>query len=550
MPLVPVCHRPARTLSRVRRGAIAIALATSATLSACGLSAPSAPGATSDGAEATTSIVLADGQETGGYNPVRGYGELGVSPLYDGLLRPVAHEDGMPTLAPALAAQEPTPNADFTRWSVRLREGVTFHDGSAFDAADVVATYRTILDPASASDIAAGLDMISDVEADGETVTFTLKYPYVDFPTRLLIGIAPSQAFTGGPAEDSTLNASPIGTGPYRLVELNAQRAVFEANPAYWRGAPQVTRLTTVYVPDDATRAQRMAAGEFDGTSLPPMLAETLADRPGLQVDAAPSADWRGVSLPRDAELTKDPAVRRALNLAVDRDAMVEAILGGRGLATATPLSPVYGAAHLESASFSHDPDEAARLLDEAGWVTGADGIRVKDGRSARLSVAYPPDDTLRRDLATAFAADVRAVGVDVHLEALPFTTIEPRLGELGVLLGGGDRPYSVDTQVFGALHTQVPGSSPWDNPGDHGTPELDTALEAARRTSDDAARTAAYRTVQSEYLTDPSYVFLVIPEHTYVSKKDGWNRPPLILEPHAHGIAWGPWWDLASWTR
>lgn len=542
-----VCHRFA--CGRLAPRAVLAVVSVSA-LAACGLSDPSAPSAAGPSTESASQLVLADAQEPGGYNPVRGYSELGSSPLYDGLMRLDPASSGLPELVPALAQHAPVPAQNFTVWKVKLRDGVQFHDGTSFDAADVVATYKAILDPASASEIASSLDMIESVSGSGSEVTFTLKYPYADFSTRLLIGIAPAQHLTGGPAEDSSLNTSPVGTGPYQLTQLNAEQATFEANPQYWRGAPQVQKLTTVYLPDDATRAQRMAAGEFDGTVLPPTLAAPFADKKGLQLDAAPTADWRAVSLPREVPFTKDPAVRRALNLAVDRDAIVQTILAGHGRPSSTPVTPAYGAAFVESATFEHDPQQAGRLLDESGWRVGDDGMRSKGGVPAGFSVAYLATDTLRRDLATAFAADMRKVGVDVKLEALSFDRIEPRIGQLGVLLGGGDRPYSLDTQVYGALHTNVPGSSPWDNPGNHGTPALDAALENARRTADEDERTAAYRTVQNEYMTDPSYVFLVTVEHTYVSAKENWQRPSLVLEPHAHGVAWGPWWDLASWRR
>lgn len=542
-----VCHRFAR--GRFAPRAVLAVVSVSA-LAACGLTDPSSPSAAGSSKDSAAQLVLADAQEPGGYNPVRGYSELGSSPLYDGLMRLDPTSSGLPTLVPALAERTPVPAQNFTVWKVKLRDGVRFHDGTNFDAADVVATYNAILDPASASEIASSLDMIERVSGSGSEVTFTLKYPYADFATRLLIGIAPSQHLTAGPAESSSLNTSPVGTGPYRLTQLNAEQATFEANPQYWRGAPQVQKLTTVYLPDDATRAQRMAAGEFDGTVLPPTLAAPLADKKGLQLDAAPSADWRAVSLPREVPFTKDPSVRRALNLAVDRDAMVQTILAGHGRPASTPVTPVYGAAFVKSATFEHDPEQAGRLLDTAGWRAGDDGMRSKAGVRAGFSVAYPATDTLRRDLATAFAADMRKLGVEVKLEALSFDRMEPRIGQLGVLLGGGDKPYSLDTQVYGALHTNVPGSSPWDNPGNHGTPTLDAALEKARRTADEDERTAAYRTVQNEYMTDPSYVFLVTVEHTYVSATSDWQRPSLVLEPHAHGVAWGPWWDLASWRR
>ena len=95
------------------------------------------------------------------------------------------------------------------------------------------------------------------------------------------------------------------------------------------------------------------------------------------------------------------------MNLAVDRQGMITSVLGGRGRPASTPVAGVYGAVYDPSAVFAHDPAAAEKMLDDAGWVKGADGVRVKAGRRAAFTVAYRPTDLVRRDLATAFAAVV-----------------------------------------------------------------------------------------------------------------------------------------------
>ncbi|WP_420175818.1 ABC transporter substrate-binding protein [Luteococcus sp. OSA5] len=548
-------------MHQTRRGLVTLALGALLSLTACSVTAPPSPGTSQvdpsqSGAETgQASLTLADSYELGAFNPVSGHGELGVSPLYDGLLRlSPTREDQLPGFAPALATELPTHNAELTRWSVPLRSGVKFHDGSTFDAADVTATYQAVLDPRSGSEIASAFEMIQRVEAvetsGQQRVVFHLKYPYADFPARLLLAIAPSEKLTGGLASQSSLNREPVGTGPYRLESLTADRAVLVADPGHWRGAPQVKRLTTVLLPDDNARALRVRNGEFDGTVIPPTLAASFATSPGQQVVTAQSADWRGVSLPANSVFGRDPRVRRALNLAVDRQAMLTTVLAGHGRLAHTPMSPVHGQAHAADATFPHDRDAARALLAEAGWRPGKDGVLTKDGHRASFPLAYTPDDTVRRDLATAFAADMKKIGVEVRLEALGWDRIEPRIGELGILLGGGDKPYSVDTQVYAALHSPRDGTSIYDNPGRVANKAIDRALDQARRTSDPKSRNALYRNVQHEYLKDPAYVMLVFVDHTYVTRDAGWKRGPLTVEPHAHGVGWGPWWNVASWTR
>ncbi|WP_369138189.1 ABC transporter substrate-binding protein [Modestobacter versicolor] len=525
-----------------------LALAALVALTAC-----SAPGAGPAGsADPSRRLVLADAYEPEPLNPVGGHGETGASRVYDGLVR-LAGGDGLPELEPALAAELPTPDADGTTWTVRLRDDVRFTDGTAFGAEDVVATYRAVLDPVSASPIATSYAMVSEVSApDEHTVRFRLAYPYAPFATKLLLGIAPAEALTTpGPAEESPLNTEPVGTGPYLLTERRGDRTVFTANPDYWDGAPQVEELVVEHVPDDNTRAQRMAAGEFDGTTLPPLLADTLADAEGLTVVGHPSADTRSVSLPAGDPVTADPAVRLALNHAVDRAAMVESILGGHGVPAYTPVPEVLGDAFEPTATFDHDPDRARQLLDDAGWVPGDDGVRVRDGVRAEFTLMYFPEETLRRDLAQAFASDALQVGVEVDLEAVDRPQFRPRIPVDAGLLGGGDVPYDPDTLLYAGLHsvyTQDGVGGPFDNPSDHVDPAVDAALDEGRRSDDPAVRTAAYRTVQRAFVAAPPAVVLVFLEHVYVMRDGDWTGTEPVLEPHSHGVSWGPWWNLREW--
>lgn len=153
--------------------------------------ASAAAGCASPSADRTDRIVLAESQELGGYNPVAGYGELGVSPLYDGLLRPASDTDTtLPDLVPALAVAAPAPLGE-RQWRVQLRPGVTFSDGSSLDSADAVATYKAVANPMVASDIATHFRPITDIRADGtDAVVVTMAHD-ADPSPHLLLGIAP-----------------------------------------------------------------------------------------------------------------------------------------------------------------------------------------------------------------------------------------------------------------------------------------------------------------------------------------------------------------------
>ena len=540
-----------------RRRLIATSLAITATaLAGCGLTTPGEGGGTSAGEEGGSgegnehpALVVAGTEELGAFNPVSGYGEQGGTPVYEGLLRLRSTDpEQLPELEPALAAEAPTASEDLTTWRVPVRDGVSFHDGSQLGPEDVVATYEAVLDPASASEVAWAYDMVESVEAEGDEVVFHLTDAYADFPSRLLLGIAPQEKLTGGPATESSLNREPVGTGPMRLTSLGPTEATFERFDDYWGEPGAVPKLTITRVPDEGTRAQQARTGEVDGTILPPKLAESTAEASEhLELATASTADWRGVSFPATAAIAQDASTRIAMNHAVDRQAMIDTVLGGHGTPAATPVSSIYGEAYADLA-FEHDPDRAEQMLDEAGWTTGEDGIRTKDGERAEFTVAYDPKDSVRRDLATAFAEDLKDVGIDVSTRAMTWDEIEPQYQDLAILLGGGDKPYSIDSQVFSAVHTPLEGAAFYYNPGGQGSEELDRLLEQARTETDPAARNALYRQVQEQVVQDPNGVYLAFLEHTYVHDAHGYSTGNLVVEPHAHGVAWGPWWNVGAW--
>lgn len=502
-------------------------------------------------AEPRDQIVLAEGYELGGFNPVNGYAESGVSPIYDGLYRPSATTDAViPELVPALAAQEPQP-AGPNRWRVPLRPGVVFSDGTTFDPVDVVATYDAVRDPRVASEISTAVAPIVSIEADGPDAVVVELDTAADPKPYLLLGILPSERVEATPAADWAVNTAPVGTGPYRLDSLRPDQAVLVARDDYWGDAPQVRRLVYTYAPDDNARAQSMVSGAVDGTNLPPRLIDSVkGSNDDVQTVAVRSADWRGIALPADNPFTADVTARLAMNVGIDRDALVRDVLVGYGSPAATPVADAYGDAYDPGAQYVFDLDRARNLLDDAGWRPGAGQIREKDGARASFELLYNAQDTLRRDLAVAYAAAMKPLGVDVRPRGTSWDEIDTRFADSAVVLGGGATPYSIDSQVYDTLHTRVPDSSPYSNPGNFTAPGLDALLEQAAQSPSGPAKDALYREIQARYAAAPSHVFLVFLHHTYSYRDLGWQQSAPIMEPHSHGVSWGPWWNLAAWTR
>ncbi|MCH0541441.1 ABC transporter substrate-binding protein [Streptomyces sp. MUM 203J] len=528
--------RSARPIRGLAAAALAFALAGSA--AAC-----SKPGGADSGGKGVDTVTVGIAYEPETLSPLLGYGREGNSKIFDGLL---AHDpDGR--LTPALATALPEVSPDGLTYTYTLRTGVTFSDGSPFTAEDVVFTYRTILDPKTNNPARTELDALKDVRADGDhTVVFTLKYPYAPFAERTVHAIAPARIAGGQDVNSGSFTAEPVGTGPYVLVDWSkGEKLTFKANPRYWGGEPRVKRLTMAIVKDDDIRATRLRAGDLDGAVLPPNLARTFANDPGRKTYTARTYDYRNVTLPTHNPVAGDTAVRRALDLAVDRQAMVDGILDGAG-------KPAYGPVPTDSEWFTrgterrHDLSAARRILDEAGWKPGRDGIRVKGGVRAAFPLWYLSGDKLRQDHALAYASDAKKAGIEITTQAGTWEVIEPRMKQDAVLAGGG-APGDPDFDQYPLLHSSLAGDG-FNNMARYTDPAVDKALEDGRRTNDRAARKAAYDTVQRALVKNPGYTFLTHIDHLYVVA-DRWDGLTTQVEPHDHGLASGPWWNVEDWA-
>ncbi|MFF8288625.1 ABC transporter substrate-binding protein [Streptomyces sp. NPDC016309] len=525
--------------TRSIRGTAAAALAGALALTAA---ACSNPGTGGTGHRAGDSAVVGIAYEPESLSPLLGYGKDGNSKIFDGLLA----FDGDMRLTPALAVALPEVSADGLTYTYKLRKGVKFSDGTPFTAKDVVFTYKTVLSPKTNNASKTELDALKDVKAVGDdTVVFTLAYPYAPFAERTVLGIAPEHIAAGQDVNSGPFTTRPVGTGPYVLTDWSkGEKISFKANPNYWGGAPKVKKFTMAIIKDDDVRATRLRSGDLDGAILPPNLAKGFTNDDTKKTYEATTYDYRLVTLPTHNEVTGDTAIRRALDIAVDRRAMVDTILEGAG-------KPAYGPVPTDSEWFTkgterrHDLAGAKRILDAAGWKPGPDGIRVKDGVRAAFPLWYLSGDKLRQDHALAYASDAKKAGIDIRTQAGTWEVIEPRMKHDAVLAGGGS-PGDPDFDQYSLLRSSLGGDG-FNNMARYDNPAVDKALDDGRKTDDKAARKAAYDTIQRELVKDPGYTFLTHIDHLYVVN-DSWKGLSTQVEPHDHGLASGPWWNVEDW--
>ena len=391
------------------------------------------------------------------------------------VLEPLARYDETGTMIPALAADIPTVEnggvaADLMSITWPLRQDIVWSDRTPFTAADVVFSAEYCLHEEMGCNPLSSFTDVTGVEAvDDHTVRIDFgvakPFPYGPFvgSTSPILQKAQFENCTGAKAQTCTeQNFGPIGTGPFKVDEFRANDViVFSANENYREADKPAFASVTFKGGGDATSAARavLATGEFDyAWNLqiePEVLEQMVANGMGQvvagfgtqverlvvnQTDSSPDLDKDTRSLYLDGTnphpFLSDPAVRRALSLAIDRQILVDFGYGAAGRVTCNvlPAPPVY-ASDANDACMTQDIDEANRILDEAGWLPGEDGVREKDG--VRLSILYQTSTNSVRQGTQALIKQMWGqIGVETELRNI----------DAAVFFGGD--PASPDTYM------------------------------------------------------------------------------------------------------
>ncbi len=261
-----------------------------------------------------------------------------------------------------------TANDTATEWTLTLQPGVTFHDGSAFDAADVKFTLERIKDPALESAVTDVLGFIDGVDiVDPLTAKIRLLSPHAGLP--LLLMDYRVRMLPEGAAEPFG-----IGTGPFKLQSFDPESTTsLSANAAYWEGAPKLDGIEFTAIPDSEARNQAMLGGQIDANGLTRDQEPLFAGNPDFTVQSYPAGGWFGIAFQSNQPPLDDPRIRKALRIAVDRQEML-ALMVGEGNGIVTCDTPV-GASDPFRANLDCPQDIAGAkaLLAEAGYPDGID---------------------------------------------------------------------------------------------------------------------------------------------------------------------------------
>jgi peptide/nickel transport system substrate-binding protein len=430
--------------------------------------------------------------------------------VYDGLVR---YKDGTLEVEPSLA-ESWTIAEDGRTYTFKLREGVTFHDGSPFNAEAVKFTFDRLLKedhpfhdtgPFPLAFYFSAVDTVNAI--DPATVEFKLKEPYAPFlsnlayPTGLIV--SPDAVKKHG----KEFGRNPSGTGAFRFEawEPNA-KVVVTRNGDYWDGAPPLEAVIYRPITDANTRIAEMLSGGLDVmVEVPPDSLQQFSDRGefALQEQAGPHV-WFLILNAKEGPFA-EKAVRQAANYAINKTTLVDDILQGTAEVAPGPTPPAFAWAFNESLKpYPYDPEKAKTLLKEAGYNGEELTFYVTEGGSGMLDPVA---------MGTAIQADLQAVGMKVKIETYEWNTflgkVNPGLEGKADMAEMAWMTNDPDTLPFLTLRTEAFPDKGGFNSGYYSNPQVDELLESARQATDQDERARLYKEMQEIVQEDAPWVFV-----------------------------------------
>lgn len=432
-------------------------------------------------------------------------------------------------------ATEYTVSEDGLTWTVKIRDDVTFTDGEKLTASDVAFTYNNCKENSAVNDFT----MLDHAEAvDDTTVVFHMARAFSPWPyTMAITGIVPEHAY------DESYGMHPIGSGRYILKQWDqGQQVILEANPDYYGEEVKIKKVTILFMDEEASLAAAMA-GQVDVAYTASTYAEMVPE--GYELFEAASVDNRGFNLPavpaqdQDGlmvgnDVLCDTAVRRAINIGIDRETMIEHVLGGYG-------TPAYSVCdqmpwYNEASEVAYDPEGAALLLEEAGWVLGEDGIREKDGLRCAFTLLYNPSDSVRQGLAEETANQLRTLGIEVTTEGAGWDVAYDKAQSQPLMWGWGAHS---PMEVYNIYHTASDGSYAEYSP--YANETTDAYMDEALAASDLELSYELWQKAQYDGTTgvtqdgDIPWIWLCNVTHLYFVRDD-LQVAQQKIHPHGHG--------------
>lgn len=519
--------------------ALLLAIAMTAALAGCGgggdgQNATVSPSASGGGQTTEPSTLVYGSSDYTRINPAMDeHCEINLL-LFNGL---TAH-DGENQIVPGLAERWDYDEETYT-YTFYIREGVKWHDGEPFGAEDVKFTIEAIMDPENGSENAPNYEDVEEIEVMDElTIAFRLSAPNVAFLEYMTMAVLPEHLLAGEDMQESDFFRNPVGTGPYKLESWDVgQSIVLVRNEEYYLGTPGIERVIFKIVTDDNAQAIQLETGELDMALLDPKNAQNFAESDGFVRYDMTTADYRGILFNFQNEYwTENRDIIPAICCAIDREAIIDAVLLGQGMPAYGPLQQnIYNNENVER--YDYDPERAREILEAAGCTLGSNGYYERDGEEIGFVISVMSGEQDRIDIAQAAAQQLREVGINCTVE-IPAQM--DWAGQMACLIGWGS-PFDADDHTY-----KVFGTGKGANYSGYSNEKVDEYLTLARQTSDTEERAEYYALFQQELANDPPFAFICYIDANYVvnSKVQG-IAADTVLGHHGVGI----FWNIHEWS-
>lgn len=500
-------------------------------------------------------IIMAGTQEPVQFNPLLytngGTETIPEALVFDALWDVTDTGEFVPNLAARLPTRE---NGDVSPdglvWRVHLKHDVTWSDGQPFTARDVEFTYQLIVDPAVAVRSRSGFDLIESFQViDDHTVEMTLRSNYVPFYWAWQsMHIVPRHLLEGeSDINTSGFNAAPVGTGAYILQSRVAgSHMTYTANPSYHRGMPAIGQFIHKFVPDQLVAYGQARTGEVDYYTLSGVPADRWDEAralPDRDFMATPQPWVQFVYFNCEKPQFSDPRVRKALYVALEMQKSIDDIHFGTNPRTMSYLAPTHWAYNENLPEETANPELAARMLDEAGWRVGPDGIRAKDGVPLRFTMSTTAGVPSRQATQALFQQNWRDIGVEMEIRNMPGAVVWGEYttqAQFDTLLVAWEPTMGMDPDYSARCHSNAIGSGA--NYTLYRNDEVDRLLDLGASQEVMEERKETYGRVQ-EILLDE------VPFAPQFAITQGGIKKSSLLGVRANQYVTDAAWNVHEWT-
>ncbi len=476
-------------------------------------------------------VIIGISQEPTVFNPLLPHIEVDDG-VYMSLFSPLWAVDPAGNFLPRLAAEIPSVanggvSADGLTWKVKLRDGVTWHDGKPFTAEDVKFTLDLLNDPNFPAGSRSGHELVRDLSVTAPNeISWRMEKPFSPYASILAWTFIVPKHLLAGQADprDSPFLRAPVGTGPFRWSErVPGDHVTLAANEAYFGDGPLLERVTFKYIPDLTVLYTQFRTGDIDYISLQGISADHYGEAkalPNRNVVQIPTASIENFYFNLGLPQFKEQAVRQALYDSLDKKSIIDELYYGLPRPSESYLPPASWAFDPGLPKQSYDPDKAKSDLDRAGWKIGGGGIREKDGVRLQFTNSTTSGNHLREQAQQLLQQNWQDIGVGMTIKNLPAAVMWAdywiqshfETAIVGINFMTGPDPAAAD--YFSSKAIAAQGGSGL-NTMQYANPQLDALQQQGATTLDRAERITAYRGVQS--LLRQNLPFLPIFEYVTV---------------------------------